>query len=116
MIAIVQYFFTLGIVLITSACEVYVRDLEYIVNFFVSLAFYATPILYSPSALSGSHFTWVFKVNPLSTIILNYRQIFINKGMPDFGALAIVFAESLLLCIIAMAIFRKLEKGFAEEL
>lgn len=115
-IAIIQYFLTLGIVLITSACEVYVRDLEYIVNFFVSLAFYATPILYSPSTLSNSRFAWIFKVNPLSTIILNYRQIFINKEMPDFRALTIVFVESLLLCIIAMFIFRKLEKGFAENL
>ena len=47
LIIVTQYFLTLGIIFITSALNVYARDLEYFVSFFTQMLFYATPILYS---------------------------------------------------------------------
>lgn len=47
LIIIIQYILQLGIILITSSIDVYIRDTEYIINFFISLLFYGTPILYS---------------------------------------------------------------------
>lgn len=41
-IALLQTFFSLGLVLICSAINVYVKDLEYIVQFILNMAFYAT--------------------------------------------------------------------------
>ena len=43
LIAFIQYIFTLGIVFVLSAVEIYVRDIEYIVNFLISMLFYITP-------------------------------------------------------------------------
>ena len=42
----VQFLFQQAIIFITSAINVYVRDLEYIINFIINMLFYATPILY----------------------------------------------------------------------
>src|SRR5574344_2401320 len=47
LIVITQYILSLGIIMITSAIDVYIRDAEYIINFIVMMLFYATPVLYS---------------------------------------------------------------------
>ena len=86
LIIITQFVLTLGIVLITSSIDVYIRDLEYIVNFFVSLLFYGTPILYSATLFPES-FRWILRLNPLATIIESYRNIFYYQKSPDLIAL-----------------------------
>lgn len=113
LIAIVQYIFVLGIIFITSAVNVYVRDAEYIVNFIISMLFYATPILYSPELFGDK--AWILKLNPLTTIITSYRDILYYGTLPNMESLSIVFAGSLGLLFIGYNIFKKLSKGFAEE-
>lgn len=110
-----QFLLLLGIIFITSSVNLYIRDLEYIINFFVTMLFYATPILYSEKLFSGSKLAFIFKINPMATIINSYRDIFYYKQMPDIFSLLIVILISLLISIIGFAIFEKLEKGFAEE-
>ena len=105
----------LGLIFITSAIDVYVRDAEYIIAFLVSMLFYATPILYS-SDLFPAKFSWILNLNPLTTIINSYRDIFYYQTMPNLKALGIVFLVSVLILIMGYKIFGKLKKGFAEEL
>lgn len=116
LIALAEYLFILGTVLLTSAIQVYVRDLEYIINFLISMIFYATPILYSQRNFESSSLGIIFSINPIAVIIVNYRKIFIERTLPNFKSLCFVFVVSLILIMFAMWIFRKLEKGFAEEL
>ncbi len=113
LIMIVQYILQLGILLITSSINVYVRDLEFIINFFVQMLFYATPILWATEMFGK--YQWVLKLNPLTTIINSYRDIFYFQQMPNMIYLGIVFVASLVLLFIGMMVFKKLEKGFAEE-
>lgn len=114
-IIMIQYILSLGILLITSAIDVYIRDAEYIINFIVNMLFYATPILYSPEIFANSSISWLMKVNPLSVIITGYRDALFNQVMPNLFSLLLILVGSLVLLFIGMAIFRKLEKGFAEE-
>ncbi|MBQ3469148.1 MAG: ABC transporter permease [Bacilli bacterium] len=115
LIVITQYILQLGIILITSAIDVYIRDAEYIINFFVMMLFYGTPILYSVD-MFPEQYRWILRLNPMATIIESYRNIFYYKTTPNFVMLGIVFLFSLLVFGIGTAVFRKLEKGFAEEL
>lgn len=115
LIAIVQYILQLGIILITSSVDVYIRDAEYIINFFVQMIFYATPVLYSID-MFPEQFRWILRLNPMATIIESYRNIFYYKTNPDFIMLGLTFCGSILVFILGIIIFRKLEKGFAEEL
>ena len=114
LIVLTQYILTIGIIMITSAINVYIRDLEYIVNFIVTMLFYGTPVLYSAS-LFPEKFRWILYLNPMTTIINSYRDIFYSKQMPDMNYLLPVLAFSILLMLLGIAIFRKLKKGFAEE-
>lgn len=113
LILIVQYVLQLGLFLIVSSVDVYVRDLEYIVNFLVQMLFYATPILYSIDMFGK--WKWLLQLNPLTTIFGAYRDIFYYKTAPDFLALGIVFLVSMVILVIGITVFKKLEKGFAEE-
>ena len=114
-IILIQYVLLMGIVFITSAVNVYIRDLEYIVNFIVTMLFYATPILYSADLFKNSSISFIFKINPMAYIIDAYRDIFYYQQMPNLLALGIVFAICVGIFFIGLATFRKLEKGFAEE-
>ena len=113
LVVITEYILLLGIILITSEIDVYIRDAEYLINFFVTMLFYATPILYSTD-LFGSK-AWILKLNPMTTIINSYRDILYNKNIPNLTMLLIILIGSLLLLLIGIVVFRKLEKGFAEE-
>ena len=77
------------------------------------MLFYATPILYS-TELFGSK-AWILQLNPMTTIINSYRDILYSKTMPNLTMLFCVLMGSILLLLIGIFIFRKLEKGFAEE-
>lgn len=114
LIAITQYFLTMGIILVSSAINVYIRDAEYIINFFITMLFYATPVLYS-TTLFPEKYRWILYLNPMTIIINSYRDIFYYKQMPNMPFLLMIFSISILLVIIGMVIFKKLKRGFAEE-
>ena len=114
-IILIQYILSLGILLITCSINVYIRDAEYIINFLINMLFYATPILYSPEIFNGSAIGWLFKINPLAVIITGYRDTLFYQTMPNLSSIFIVFIFSIIVFFIGMAVFRKLEKGFAEE-
>ena len=114
LVALVQYIFTLGIAFIISAVEIYVRDIEHIIAFFISMLFYVTPILYTPSYVPDK-FSWILKINPLAYIIEAYHSIIYYKTLPNLGDLGIVFGFSVILFFVGYKIFDKLQRGFAEE-
>ena len=114
LIVLIQYILLQGIIFITSAINVYVRDAEYIINFLVMMLFYATPILYS-STLFPEKFRWILNLNPMTTIIESYRAVFYYQTFPNFKMLFFVGLFSIALWFVGLAIFKKLKKGFAEE-
>ena len=112
-IVFAEYLLILGIVFITCSINVYIRDFEYIINFFIQMLFYATPIVYS-SELFGSK-AWLLKLNPMTIIIESYRNIFFYHSAPSFFQLGLVLLIGFSSLFLGILIFKKLEKGFAEE-
>lgn len=113
--AIIQFIFSLGLILALSVINIYIKDTEYIVQFMINMLFYATPILY-PSTLFPESIRWILYLNPMAGIIDLYRNIFIYHQLSDIGTIAYISSISILVFIVGMIIFRKLEKGFAEEI
>jgi len=114
-VLIIQYILQLGFSLILSAITVYFRDLEHFVQIALMLLFYATPIVYAGDTIPEA-FSFIINYNPMAHIINAYRDIFYNQTRPDFHSLAIVTGVALALVIIGYFLFKKLQKGFAEEL
>lgn len=115
LVLIIQYILQLAISFVLSAFTVYLRDLEHFIQIILQVLFYATPIVYAAQDIPTA-FQMVMKLNPMAHIINGYRSIFYYQTMPDLKALFILLAISVIACIGGYFIFRKLQKGFAEEL
>ena len=115
LILLIQCILQLGIAFILSAITVYLRDIEHFVQIILMVLFYATPIVYSGDSIPEA-FKFIITLNPMSHILEGYRAIFYNQTMPDMASLGIVLLGSVILCVIGYYIFKKLQKGYAEEL
>ena len=105
----------MGISFIVSAITVYIRDLEHIIGVVLMAAFYATPIVYKLEQLPAN-LQPIMQLNPMTHIINAYRDIFYYQQMPDFASLGILFAIALVILVAGYYLFKKLQRGFAEEL
>lgn len=80
------------------------------------MAMYGVPIIYEITIFpEGSHIGALVMLNPMTKIMNAYRDVFMNHQIPDMQALGIVFLGSFVLFLIAVAIFNRLQKGFAEQ-
>ena len=111
----IQFVVSIGVALIVSSLTVYFRDLLHLLGILIQLLFYATPIVYSISSVP-TNLQWIVKINPMSYLIEGYRAIFYSKVPPDFHNLGIALIMGIVLCVVGYFAFRKLEKGFAEEI
>ena len=114
-VLVIQYILQLGIAFVLSACTVYFRDLEHFIQIILQVMFYATPIVFSRESIPEA-FRHIINLNPMAHIINGYRDIFYYQQLPDFKSLGMLFVLSIAVCIIGYFIFKKLQKGFAEEL
>lgn len=115
LIAFIQFCFTLGLILALSAINIYIKDMEYIVQFLVNMLFYATPILYNVT-LFPENLRWILNLNPMTHIINAYRDIFMYHQLPGFNSFLFMIIVSFIILVVGLMIFKKLQKGFAEEL
>lgn len=114
-ILLVQYVLLLGISFIVSAITVYFRDLEHIIGIILMAAFYGTPIVYKLEQLPAN-LQILMKLNPMTHLINAYRAIFYYHQLPNMKMLGILFIASIGLTVVGYYIFKKLQKGFAEQL
>ncbi len=116
-VVFVQAVLSLGIIYMLSAFNVYLRDVEYIVQFILNMAFYGTPILYSMEMVPPTSILYkLISLNPMSILVNCYRDIFLYHNIPDMGKLAGVAGLSLIVLLIGHIVFNRLQRGFAEEL
>ncbi len=114
LVVLVQITFAFGLILMLSAANVYVRDVQYMMNPIMMIWMYASPILYSITMVPEK-WLWLYKLNPMVSILQGYQNILYDQTLPDFKSLGIVFLVSLVICVIGYLIFNKLQRRFAEE-
>jgi lipopolysaccharide transport system permease protein len=111
----VQGLLMAGIGWLTCAATVYLPDVRNLVAVGLLLLFYVTPVFYDLARVpSSAH--WVLSLNPLSTLIEAQRAIFLGRPAPTVLALTLVTAASAALAVVGLAVFRRLESGFVDEL
>lgn len=119
LVMIIEYVLALGITMITSACNVYLRDLEHIVGVFMMAWIYLTPVMYDISYVTENapaKLVSIFYLNPMTSIAVAYRDILYYKRIPDMQTLLIAVVIGLVSLVIGSMVFAKLQKNFVEEL
>lgn len=113
-VMIVEYVLALGFALISSACTVYFRDLAYILGIITMAWQYLTPVMYSMEMVP-EELQPLCNFNPMTPIIIAYRDILYYKQVPQLSTLTEAIVVGVFFVVIGYIIFRKLQKGFAEE-
>lgn len=115
LIMAIEYIFALGCTLLASAVTVYFRDLQHILGIVVMAWQFLTPVLYS-SDMVPEELMPIFLMNPMTSIITAYRDVLYYGHFPEMATLVIPFVISVCVLVIGTVVFRKLQRGFAEEL
>ncbi|MGB8452460.1 MAG: ABC transporter permease [Anaerocolumna sp.] len=114
-IFIVEFILALGITMLTSALTVYFRDLEYILGIIGMAWMYMTPVIY-PIEQVPEELLPIFNLNPMTPIIIAYRDILYYKQVPEIETLLHALLLGIIILIIGSYAFSKLKRHFAEEL
>lgn len=114
-IAFIEYILVIGIVLIVSALTVYFRDLEHILGIIIMAWQFLTPVMY-PESFVPSQYQAILYLNPMTPIIISFRDVLYYGKMPVVENLVYAFLWSLIIFICGFLLFGKLQKDFAEEL
>lgn len=114
-IMLVEYFLALGFALLSSALTVYFRDLEYILGIITMAWMYLTPVMY-PETMVPESLQWILKINPMTSVIVAYRDILYNKQIPQLETLLQAVIVGAVFCVLGHFVFCKLQKGFVEEM
>lgn len=114
-IMLIEYVLVLGVAMLTSAFTVYFRDLEHILGLITMAWMYLTPIMYSVDMVP-KEFVGIFNLNPMTPIIIAYRDILYYKQIPHMSTLLQGTLIGICILVIGNIVFEKLQKGFVEEM
>lgn len=114
-IMLIEYLLSLSVAMLTSGITVYLRDVEYILAIIVMAWQFLTPVLYSMEQVP-EEIKVIFTLNPMSPIIIAYRDILYYGKAPNAATLMQAIILGIILLMIGCFSFSKLKKHFAEEL
>ena len=108
----------LGCGTIISACTTKYRDLRFLVGFGVSLWMYGTPVAYSMSLFQGTVLYCIVRFNPVTPVIEMLRYGFLGPeaGSLDWLAYGVSWGLTLILLIISILLFNRVERTFMDTI
>lgn len=101
-------------VLISSLTTKY-RDLTFVVGFGVQLWMYATPIVY-PLSQVPQNWKYLYTLNPMTSVIQTFRYAFLGAGAVDIWQNAIGFGISIIVLLVGIVLFNRVEKTFMDTI
>jgi len=110
MIAVV--FIALGVGTLLSALTVAYRDFTHLTPFIVQIWMYVTPVIF-PVSIVPERWQWVLYMNPMTGLVEGFRSAFLGKSF-DVGGLTISCGIALVVFVLGVAYFEKVERRFAD--
>lgn len=119
LIVAIQFILIIGVSLIAAGINSIYRETKFILDIFVLLWFYLTPVVYSLDMardVMPSNLFRLYALNPMAGIISGYQQIFVYGGIPDINLLLSSAVTSFFICVLGFLIFSKSEDLFMDIL
>jgi lipopolysaccharide transport system permease protein len=104
-----------GIGLLFSSAYVYFRDLSQIWEVMLNILIYTSPIIY-PMSIVPPYLMPYYMLNPLTHIILMYRDIIVSGVFPTWLSFVYIVIFGVAAVLVGNYVFEKLQRRFAEEL
>lgn len=113
LLVLIEIVLIVGVVLLTSALNVFARDVGLAVPLLVQLWFFLTPVVYPiksvPDALRG-----FYVANPMSGVVDSFRRVLVMGQPPDFGLLSITIFGAVGVFLVGSWYFAATESRFAD--
>jgi lipopolysaccharide transport system permease protein len=103
----------LGFGIIVSSMTTRYRDLRFLVSFGVQLWMYATPVIYPVSSIP-ERFRPLIQANPLTPIVETFRYAYLGGGEVNILNLLYSFGFMLVVLIVGILIFNRIEATFMD--
>jgi lipopolysaccharide transport system permease protein len=106
----------LGLGMMVSAVTTKYRDLAFVVTFGVPLLMYTTTVIFPLSTAVAKYpaYSWLIKFNPVTAIIETFRYGFMDSGTFSWGLLGYSAAVTVIILLVGIVIFNKVEKTFVD--
>jgi ABC-type polysaccharide/polyol phosphate export permease len=132
-----------GLAVLLCSINVYLRDTQHLIEVVLTAWFWACPIVYSfqtqlAAKLARYHLTWTYFLNPMTPLVFSFQRalyahvrVHLTNAVKGSNAVALlplhgflwyatldvgVLVAGVILFLIALVVFGRLEGNFAEEL
>jgi lipopolysaccharide transport system permease protein len=103
---------SVGVSLLFSALAVYYRDFSYALPFLIQVWLYSSPVVYA-SGLVPERYQLLYGLNPMVGVIDGFRWALLGGPIPT-AALTESVVVAFLLLLIGAAVFKRIERNFAD--
>jgi lipopolysaccharide transport system permease protein len=110
-----EIIFAMGMALVFSAVNIYVRDTRYVVESTNMILFWLVPVFYS-FAMIPPRFRGLYQINPVAALVLMMRNVLLEHRAPLSSTLLNMTIASSLTFAAGWLIFEKLKDGFYSRL
>lgn len=104
----------LGMGIIISSLTTKYRDFAVLLTFGVQLLMYGTPIVYPLSYIEKMGLAWIIKLNPLTSLVEAFRFALFGKGMFSIADLLYSAGFMVVVLVVGVILFNKIEKTFMD--
>lgn len=104
----------LGFGILFSSMTTKYRDMTLLLDYFVRLWMYATPVIYPLSTITNEKLHFVMSLNPLTGIVEAFKYGMLGQGEFSWSMLAYSFVFMLALLIVGIVIFNRVQRNFMD--
>lgn len=104
----------LGFGILISSLTTKYRDLNFLISFGVQLLMYGSSIIIPISSIHSERIKKLMLLNPITSIIEGFKYIFLGNGFFSVIWLLYSFCVMLLLVVLSVLVFNKVEKTFMD--
>lgn len=112
----IAFVFISGLTFMLSALNAYLRDVQYIVSVLLMAWIWITPIMYEMKTFGNAFVDTILSLNPMTYFVEMFHDIFYWGVVPGIDTVLMCCALAAALLAVGIAVFRYLEKDFAEVL
>ena len=105
---------SLGFGIIISSMTTKYRDLTILFTFIVQLWMYATPVIYPLSTITNEKIRMLMGINPLTSIFEAFKYGMLGVGQFSWGGLGYSFGFMVVLLLVGLVVFNKVQRSFMD--
>ena len=104
----------LGFGILFSSLTTKYRDISLLLEYFVRLWMFATPVIYPLSTIDNEKLRFVMSLNPLTGIVEAVKYAMLGEGQFSWAMLAYSFVFMIVLLSVGVVIFNRVQKTFMD--